>query len=184
MVADRRRERKKLEKHAMKSNLDDFNRKTTAAKEICEKSKKISFQLYVSTLQHDTPIKTVWKKIKLFKSSYMQQTYPLIKSNAMITDPKEKANALAEYFTNNSGTGIHWTPGDAENMIESAKLYQGNEEYNKRIGFSELEEALANASSNSEKPILLLYSCYNNLGPFCMEDWYSSSHTETCQRPR
>ena len=40
MVADRRRARKKLEKHPMKSNLYDYNRKTTAAKEICEKSKK------------------------------------------------------------------------------------------------------------------------------------------------
>ena len=54
----------------------------------------------------------------------MEQTYPLIKSNVMITDPKEKANALAEYFTNNSRMGIHWTPGDAENMIESAKLFR------------------------------------------------------------
>ena len=67
----------------------------------------------------------------------------------MITDTKEKANALAEYFTNNSRTGIHWTPGDAENIIESAKLYQGNEEYNKRIGFSELEEALAYCKDTS-----------------------------------
>ena len=79
----------------------------------------------------------------------MEQTYPLIKSNVMITDPTEKANALAEYFTNNSRMGIHWTPGDAENMIESAKLYQRNEEYNKRIGFSELEEALANFKDTS-----------------------------------
>ena len=45
MVADRRRARKKLEKHLMKSNLDDYNRKTAAAKEMCEKSKKNSFQL-------------------------------------------------------------------------------------------------------------------------------------------
>ena len=30
----------------------------------------------------------------------MQQTYPLIKNNVMITDTKEKANALTEYFTN------------------------------------------------------------------------------------
>ena len=63
MVADRRRARKKLEKHPIKSNLDDYNRKTAAARQMCEKSKKNSFQLDVSTLQHDTPIKTVWKKI-------------------------------------------------------------------------------------------------------------------------
>ena len=67
MVADRRA-RKKLEKHPMKSNLDDYNQKTAAAKEMCEKSKKNLFLLYVSTLQYDTPIKTVWKKIKSFKS--------------------------------------------------------------------------------------------------------------------
>ena len=73
----------------------------------------------------------------------------MIKSNVMITDTKEKPNVLAEYFTNNSRTGMHWTPGDAENMIESAKLYQGNEEYNKRNGFSELEEALANCKDTS-----------------------------------
>ena len=102
-----------------------------------------------TSLQHDTPIKTIWKKIKSFKSNYIQQTYHLIKSNVMITDPKEKANALAEYFTNNSRTRIHWIPGDVENMIEGAKLYQGNEEYNKRIGFSELEEALANCKDTS-----------------------------------
>ena len=67
MVADRRRARKKLEKHPMKNNLDDYNQKIAAAKEMYEKSKKSSFQLYVSTLQHDTPIKTVWKKNQMIQ---------------------------------------------------------------------------------------------------------------------
>ena len=35
----------------------------------------------------------------------MQQTYPLIKNNVLIIYPKEKANALAEYFTNDSRMG-------------------------------------------------------------------------------
>ena len=75
LVAERRRARKILEKHPNQNNLDDYNRKTAAAKEICSKSKKKSFQTYVSTLQYDTPIKTVWSKIKSFKSNYVQQTY-------------------------------------------------------------------------------------------------------------
>ena len=81
------------------------------------KSKKKSFESYASTLQHDTPIKAVWSKMKSFKSSYTRQTYPLITNNVMITDPKEKANALAEFFSCSSITGIHWDPDDLGDSI-------------------------------------------------------------------
>ena len=66
----REEKQKILERHPIKSNLLDYNRKTAAAREMRVKSKKKSFQSYVSTLQHDTPIKTVWSEMKSFKSSY------------------------------------------------------------------------------------------------------------------
>ena len=108
-MTERRRARKTLEKHPNQINLDDYNRKTAAAKEICSKSKK-KFQTYVSTLQYDSPIKTVWSKIKSFKSNYVQQTYPITLNNVMITDPVDKANVLAEFFSSISRWGFHKTP--------------------------------------------------------------------------
>ena len=90
LVSERRKARKILEKHQTKSNLLDYNRKTAAAREMCVKSKKKTFQSYVSTLQHDTPIKTVWSKMKLFESSYTRQIYPLITNNVVITTRKKK----------------------------------------------------------------------------------------------
>ena len=83
---------------------------TTGRQQLQEKCesrlRKNHLNQYVSTLQHDTPIKTVWSKMKSFKSSYTQQTYSLISNNVMITDPKEKANVLAEFFSCSSITGI------------------------------------------------------------------------------
>ena len=120
-----------------------------AAMEICSKSKNKSFQTYVSTLQYDTPIKTVWSKIKSFKSNYVQQTYPITMSNVMITDLVDKANVLAKFFSSISRCGIHKTPIDINNIIDTAKKMQNNKDYYKQIELFELEDALAKSRDSS-----------------------------------
>ena len=58
----------------------------------------------------------------------------------MITDPKEKANALAEFFSCSSITGIHWDPDNLWDSIENAKVCLDTKEYNKEIAVFELRE--------------------------------------------
>ena len=61
----------------------------------------------------------------------------------MITDPVDKANVLAEFFCSISRWGIHKTPIDINNIIDTARKIQNNNDYNKQIGLFELEDALA-----------------------------------------
>ena len=77
------------------------------------------------------PIKTVWLKIKSLKSNYVQQTYPITLNNVMITDLVDKANVLAEFYSSISRWGIHKTPIDINNIIDTAKKIQNNKDYNK-----------------------------------------------------
>ena len=62
-------------------------------------------------------------------------------NNVMITDPVDKANVLAEFFSSVSRWGNHKTPIDINNIIDTAKKIQKNMDYNKQIELFELELA-------------------------------------------
>lgn len=142
LVAKRRKARRLLERHPVDDNLKDYNSCTTAAREMCDASKKKSLHEYVSSLQYNTPVKTAWKKWKAFRGGYTPTVYP-IENNGLITDPKEKANLLADHFASNAVSSPRTIPVDLENTIFIAKMAGSDKDYNQSITYQELEDSLA-----------------------------------------
>lgn len=142
-VLERRRARRNLEKHPTQNNIETYKKKTAEAKKICNKSKEASFQEYISSLQFDTPIGEVWKKIKSIKTTYNPETYPIIHRNEFITDPVEKANIMAHHFAENSKVGKCSPPKDITTTIIKCQENYTDEEYNKKFTEEEIRYALS-----------------------------------------
>lgn len=149
LVAKRRRDRKKLEKHPIPDNLRTYNESTVAAREICDTSKKKSFQEYVSTLKHDTGIKTVWDKFRAFRGGYTPMIYPIEDNNQLVTDGDIKANMLADHFSGISTTQPKIVQDGMDEIIKAAEDSGHDADYNREIQMDELEQSLSRPRKTS-----------------------------------
>lgn len=149
LVVKRRKARRILEKHPMQTNLDEYKACTVAAMEICKSTKKKSLQEYISTLQHNTPIGSVWKKFRAFQGGYTPATFPIEQNGELVTDAGKKADLLAEHFASISTTAPRLSPVELDETIAVAKGGGAEQNYNQEIKFQELEEALAKPKKTS-----------------------------------
>ena len=113
----------KLQKRPTLENLINFEKYSAKSKYIIKKTKKESMQSFVSSLSHNIPQGTMWKKIKAFKKSYSPPTYPLSENNVPILEPVDKANALNRQFLGRSGDAVDEHFRD---VIEDCCLRVGN----------------------------------------------------------
>ena len=91
----------------------------------------------------------VYNTISLLDEFIHMGNKGLISNNVMITAAKEKANALAQFFSCSSITGIHWVPDDLGDCIGNAKVCLDTKEFNNEIELFELQNALENSKDTS-----------------------------------
>lgn len=91
-------------KHRTNENKTEFKLKRAIARRTLKKSKKESWQIYISTITNQTNTDTVWKKLKSMKGQTKGTAITALTTpNKSITsDPIEIANLLAEAFAQNS----------------------------------------------------------------------------------
>ena len=99
-VKNRRRAQRKAEKHPTTENLQNLRKLYAISRNVCRTSKRKSLQEYISGLTHNVSQTQVWNKIKKFKSSYQQPTYPLVQNDVPLVSPIDKGNAFGKHFQN------------------------------------------------------------------------------------
>ena len=81
------------------ANLINFKRSQALVKREVKLAKKASWTKYCSSITSDTPISTLWKKIKQLQNPYQRRTQPFIQPDStIISDSPSKANALASHY--------------------------------------------------------------------------------------
>lgn len=97
-VRERRKVFRKFQKHPVMENFIQYKKASAKARFTTRTNKQRSLREFISSLTHNTPQSTVWRKIKSFKSGYTPQTFPLIHGDVPILDPYEKAEILNKTF--------------------------------------------------------------------------------------
>lgn len=82
-----------------------YNRARARAKYVQRMARKKSWKDYVSSLNEKTPMTKIWKRIKKMKGKNTSDSTPyLMRGDAMITDPEEVAEMLADHYSNISSS--------------------------------------------------------------------------------
>ena len=141
-IYERRRARKNLERHPTISNADAYKEKDRKVKEISKKKRNESFQNFISSVEHDTPPKEMWKKIKCFeKRQYHLSIPPLFINDELVIDGKEKADYFARSFTQNPMITVRTTSRMKQTIIAAMEAGIG-ERHNQDFTIAELSYAL------------------------------------------
>lgn len=148
-VAVRRRARAKCERHPTTENIRELRKCTAEAKHHILKCKKESWRSYVNTLEADTPIGEVWRKIKTIKSQYVPLTYPLIVDGQPLTSSKDKASAFGKHFQQLGKLNKITYPENLKNVIQSGMCNTKKDEYNSDFIMSELISAIDQLKNTS-----------------------------------
>ena len=148
-VAERRRARRKLEKYPSDENIKNYKMKTAAAKNICKKHKQRYFQNFIESIQYDTPMGVVWKKIKALKTGRDTTCMSLELNGVPVNDSIEKANRFARYIQGVAAVG---NIGPKDNFIvkysDACKQHK-SEAYNQEITIGELLYAIQRSKDGS-----------------------------------
>ena len=171
------RERKKWQRKCFTNPTQGNNIKFRQAKAKCKytirQAKKNSWQNYVSTLNSNTPIKTIWKKIKKIKGKNNTQTTHLKKNNTIITDRQEHTNHLGETFSKFSASENYSAKFQ---KLKSTKEKQtlnftsdNSEPYNKPFLLSELQASLKKSNQSAAGPDGIHYQLLTHLPVKCQE---------------
>ena len=91
-----------LKKYPTVANLINFKKLQAIAKKIILQAKRQSFRQYCSTINSDTPVSQIWKRIaSMQKKNKPKNSKPLFTIDQNICmDPQKKSNLLAETFEN------------------------------------------------------------------------------------
>ena len=145
-VTNRRRCWRELERNPCEETLRGYRTASREAQKICRKAKRESFQNYVSSLEHNTPKKEVWRKIKAISRTYVPQSFPILDQDEIVIDMKQKANLFCSQFQSCATVGPHEMPNDLHETIQGA--FNSLRDYNCDITEKEFLQAI-NRSRNT-----------------------------------
>ena len=148
-VAERRRARRRLEKHPSEYNLLVYRAKTLEAKKVCENCKRVSFQNYIEGVKYDTPKREVWRKIRSIKNISFSNVMPIEDNGVLITDPIQKANQYALHLQNIATPGKHAILCNFNKEYEQACDRGQDQSYNGDITMEELVFAINTAKNKA-----------------------------------
>lgn len=165
-----------LKKHNTIENRIEYKKLRAISRRINKENKTKSFQSYVASITHQTPINEVYKKINAISGrvsrSGVNEIYDINKLK--VTEPIEIANIIGECFANNSSNKNYTTlfnkvkSETEENDNYNVSEDLNNEEYNNLshnaiICLQELKEAIQNSKGNSVGPDDIPYIFLKNL---------------------
>ena len=102
----------------------------------------------MSSINNNTPVKKVWKRINKIREKYVQSPIPCLQDHGnMVIDSQNVANKMADHYytvSSNDGYGQLFMPTKAreENKPLNFASHE-NEEYNASISMKEISSALS-----------------------------------------
>ena len=163
-IKERNRALDRFKREPTEGNL---NARAKTRRDIRE-SKKTSWRNYVSKMNSQTSVKSVWNRIRNIKGKDISNTvHHLSVNDRDVTSHRDIANALADIFSHNSSSAFST---DAFASVrkkaekQTIKVSSDNAEvYNKPLSMEELRDALRRAHDTSAGPDEIHYQLLKHL---------------------
>ena len=149
IVRERKRARRKYRRTGLIEDKINLNRTTALAKRILKNARNNSFINYLSSINSETPLNQIYKKVAKISGKYTPTPLPALRTNGnqdVIVDPIATSNLLCEHFSNISSNRSYdprFLPYKTSQEHETLDFSEINAEpYNNTISETELLEAL------------------------------------------
>ena len=173
-IKDREKALKALRRNPDYNNLEFFRLCRAKARRTIKKSKRDSWQNYISKLNIHTPTTKVWEMIKKIKGKQNTPSISHLYHNGnKITDLKDICNLLAETFSTNS-SGKHYSEEFLKHKNKTEKIpldfsTKLEEHYNKRFSMTELMNAIQKSNNSAAGPDDIHYEIIRQLPESVLE---------------
>ena len=131
----------------------EYCRKRAIAKRVLAEAKRSSWQRFVSSLNVNTPMNKIWKRIRKIRGKYSNYSAPcLIKNDLYITDESEVAEIMATHYENISSNESYSAKFQRIRQRNERELnFHSNDEkdYNCPISILELKRALSKCGNTA-----------------------------------
>ena len=167
---DRKKARRKYQRSKSLADKISLNKASAISRRTLRQARKQSWQDYVSTVNSDTPINKIWKKINKISGKFSGNRTPCINNNGtMIMDHHDVANILGSHIAHVSSNNYH---GQEFNNIraqtESVPLNfqsSNNESYNCQISIAEFKSSLQKCTDTAPGNDNIHYMMIKKLHP-------------------
>ena len=152
-----------------KLNADkiQFNRARAKFRFLIKTSRTNSWREYCSTINENTPLPTVWKRIHKIKGKYSTMKQPILQiNNNLVADPRDVANIFGDSLSTISKGCQTNSFLSIKRRIESTPIQFPNdttEEYNTPFKLDELQNALKLSNNSAAGEDEIKYSMISNL---------------------
>ena len=162
-LAMQRRAKKLLDMHPIYSNVQNYKSKRDDHLKLCDNKKSQSMKRFISELNHQTPIHTVWQRIKAFKGHSITDQPPLVDNNNILTESRDKAEAFANFYQKQLNYNKHGNVPDIDESIRRS-FESSDTETDRMITTAELNTALESCKNTSPGEDNLPYILPKNVG--------------------
>jgi hypothetical protein len=154
------------------ANIIALRKSEALVKREVRNAKKRSFQEFCSTINKDTPVTTVWKKIsKLSNKGQSQQASPIMVGNEAVTDPERKASVIAaEYATLIASQQLRHNGTPFLLPVTMALMDDSKLPYNGNFSHSELTDCIKNLNNSAPEHDYIHNAMLKHL-PLQYEQW-------------
>ena len=167
-IKERNRALERFKREPTEGNLNAYRIARAKARRDVRFSKKTSWRNYVSKLNSQTSVKSVWNRIRKIKGKESSNSIHHLSANDRdVTSHRDIANALADNFCHNSSSAFST---DAFASVRSkAEKHNINfssenaEVYNNSFSLEELQDALRRAHDTSAGPDEIHYQLLKHL---------------------
>ena len=168
---ERKRAERAFKRNRSTSNLIAFKRTQAVCRRTFKEARKSAWRKYISTININTNMSQIWKKIQKMRGKYSKQPPPLLKTrdDTLTQDPNETSNIFAEAFASVSDTS-NYSPTFQRHKLQSEKIALKIEDtstvpksYNLPFTIEEFHEALSSTKETSPGLDKITFSMIKNL---------------------
>ena len=167
-IKERNRALERFKREPTEGNLNAYRIARAKARRYIRHSKKTFWRNYVSKMNSQTSVKSVWNRIRKIKEKDTSNTvHHLSVNDRDVTSHRDIGNALADNFSHNSSSAFS-TDAFASVRKKAEKQTitfssDNAEVYNKPLSMEELRDALRRAHDTSAGPDEIHYQLLKHL---------------------
>ena len=167
-IKERNRALERFKPEPTEGNLNAYRIARAKARRDIRHSIKTSWRNYVSKMNSQTSVKSVWNRIRKIKGKDTSNTvHHLSVNDRDVTSHRDIANALADNFSHNSSSAFStyaFASVRKKADKQTIKVSSDNAEvYNKPLSMEELRDALRRAHDTSAGPDEIHYQLLKHL---------------------
>ena len=169
---ERKRAARALERNYTRANILAYKRLNALCRWTFKKSRKEAWEKYVSSINANTSMSQIWKKVKKIEGKFSHHRRPLLKKQdgRLTEEPGETSNIFARTFSSIS-EGLDYNNDRFKRYKNSQETVEINfsggisDEYNEKLTMSEFIDALASMKDSSPGHDSITYSMIKNSHP-------------------